>query len=338
MTASAPQRDNSAAAPHDRGWIDHVIAIARAGRTDRLRDVVSERLTGRPCGEAITSPPLGRDEPDRAWILHTVHTLLLDRQDPDAAAALGYFRRVLVELMEDSLAPGGDAELFVALSWLVPDCGIADDPTLAPRLERFLWGHMTSLMEDFNDVAVCPRTPPDVADLFDLWLTVLHPERGQPSNRAAQVARILKRTTDREPPSDATDEARQRHAGWLLLLFRALADLDPRTAGGAGLHALGWIQEHGDGWANGRLDAALREYAAGFSADPDLAAIFADGVRERAGRPIVERWRRICPPSDLAWLPDPGADIIALDERRASRKIGPEALSRPAKSVCDAGR
>lgn len=300
-------------------WVAHVVAVARDGRTDRLRDILIERLTGRPSGEARHSPPLGRDEPDRSWILHDVYGAL--KRAGDAPDALGYFRRVLVELAEETIGSDDDDGLFFAVSWLIPECGVTEDPKLAARMERALWGYMTGLAPDLAGIASAgPEASRTVGEVFDLWLTTFSPDSDWPPPARAEQVRAMLDQTLRGDETAFADEGRM---GWILMLFRALADLDPASAGREGLPALRCLWEHGGRLGKAEVETLLREYAASFHVRPAVAARFAEAIDAKACRAILERWREVVAPYEPEWLPQAGAEVVRLDDHRSRTKIGP---------------
>lgn len=215
-------------------YIEDLLALIQKGRPDPLRDVLTARLSGDTKEHhELTSPTLGRDEPDHAALLFIVCDRL--KANPDSAA-LTYFRRVLFDLIETEFNHDTpDGERVTTLAHLAAYCRLVDDPELAPRLQRSLWGLLSGYLgsrlpelPSTHDAGTLRR-----AELvLDLWLTVTPPNLGTERKLSGHLVDDLAAALDSLLIKLETGAPTAwENLRLVQLLFRAVMKTNPRRAG-----------------------------------------------------------------------------------------------------------
>lgn len=206
-------------------------AIARQGRYDPLEQLLLARIQQRDeVIEGLSSPPLGRSEPDSNLLLFHLYQRLAD-----AEGARDYLRRAAINLYLNTLGtPHGDLNEAGALARLIGFFQVAQQPHLARPLRLALWG----LLRDGLANPLPQMIPLGGEELrraihaLDLWLAItppLCPDLSEVMRKQIQSTFSQHLAAIRE--YTLTEERFQL----LLLAFRALLKIVPKQAGGAGL-------------------------------------------------------------------------------------------------------
>lgn len=311
-------------------YVRTVAGYACADRRDPLREVILDRLLGRATTvDGLAAPPVGRDEADPALVLKNVFDRL-ERGGEDAA--IRHFRETVVDLVLERLHDSYEPTLFGLLGTLVAHCGVAGDRNARLRLDGGLWGWLLNrLPSEFTKVVdgELPEAEDERARMvFDLWLAITDPVTRSPDHRPREhVVERLKEAFNMASERLWAGRSTRSAAYWTILLFRAVAKLDPEAAGCELLPRL--MARLGEAEAEVSRDserefrdeaaALFWEYAQVFETERGWAGAFLAGVEKAVSAPCAGR--RI-EPEDFKerveewWLPY-AAEGFAAELRRA---------------------
>ncbi|MCP4696942.1 MAG: hypothetical protein GY862_08850 [Gammaproteobacteria bacterium] len=274
-------------------YINGLLKLIKNEHPDPLKEAIKARLRGK-FGEIVKvrlrhdseetvlnleSPPLSRDEPDGNAILYLIYQSLAEENDGNA---LMHLRRVIAELLMETLSSKKDEELsFIdALGCLTGFCQVRESEGLARQLRQQLWGYMSSELDkplhemmllDWRGLEYARRA-------LDLWLAVTPPMREYWGIKRNHHARNVQRLFD-EGIKLFTPDGEQRFS-LLLLMFRALIEVNPERAGSTGFPQMCKLVKELALEAYARRWLGLcREYGILFKYDPDWRAEFEKGLK-----------------------------------------------------------
>jgi hypothetical protein len=218
---------------HD-DYLQGLLALARQGRPDPLRDVIKARLEGRaePV-HGLTSPPLSREEPDANLLLYHAFQSLAAQEDE---AAREHLRRVVGEMAVQALTNAWAPGLADALGRLAGFLRVRDCPDLARALRLQLWGLLDARLDaPMERLMTLEGAAQDRARrTLDLWLalTPAHPPDWTEHQRS-KVRALFDQGYDvwRVGSDGKGRTAGEARFHLLVLMYRAIMKVDPGYAG-----------------------------------------------------------------------------------------------------------
>jgi len=207
-------------------YLQGLAALAREDRVDPLAAAIQARLRGATGSVAgLVSPPLERDEPDRATVLMHLYRGL---ESSAEAAACNRLRGVLADLVCTALRRE-PLDYIDLLGGLIGYCEVRDHRDLADGLRDRLWGYLEGgLPCELERLPSLAREDLERASrALDLWVSVLAPMAPVPEHHRERIASLFRAwRADLQPANRSAARFRV-----LTLLFRTLLKIAPEPTG-----------------------------------------------------------------------------------------------------------